>query len=324
MNKISRGIREIFSAKDIVPKLVCLLLAAILWAIIHNTNISEVHYKIPVKYTNLPQSLVLSKPQIKYITVKLTGSEEDLKHVNIKDINASVKLDNPSIGIARKYPIELINNNIPENVDISLSADGLYLTVENNISKKVEVKPFILDNIKNGFVIGDVRVIPDTITITGPESTLKKIDTIKTSVIAVGKKTGRLVKEAGLETIPGVITDINSVKVVIPVIQAENLFKVTKTIITGNAHDDYKYELEQTSVNVYLQSENSSYKPSADDVEVFIDLTAADIEKNIKKEGKSFFKQVFPVNANLKNKSVRVISVMPDTIAVKITLKEGL
>lgn len=319
MKKILPEIKKILSAKDLVAKIVCVLLAIILWAYISNTNIGETQVKIPVTFTELPDTLIRSKISSRYITVTLAGRKDILKNINIKSIKSRVDLSQPKIG-KYDYPVEINKDELPENIDVKLSRKVISVTIERKFFKKVKVKTDIADKVKEGYMLGRIRVIPDTVVLSGAESIVANIDFIKTVNISIANLTGRIIKEVPIDRseLSGINTDISKVKVIIPIIESANLFKFEKEIIIKNTNENYKYILSHELVNVYLQSENTEVKPFNEDIQAFIDIGKVNIEELFNATNKDYIEKNFTVEVAVRKTGIKVISLVPDVITVKI------
>ncbi len=306
-----------------MAKIVCVFLAIILWLYISKTNKGELEYKIPITFINLPETLVKSKISNKYVTATLTGKKDNLKNINIKSIKAVVNLEKPEIGINKSYSIDLIKDEIPENIDLNLSIKDVSLVVERKITKKVIVKANIVDKVLNGYVLGRIVIIPESINISGPESLLKTIDFVQTEKISIAKASGRIIKDAAIENkdIPDVNIDTLKVRVIIPVVESVNSAEFKKKVILKNINNNYNYILSPEEVSVYLQSDKPNIEPSEQDVEVFIDIGSLDLDELLKEGNENYIEKYYSVDSMTIKDGVKVISIFPDIISVKILLK---
>ena len=323
MRKNFPEIKKILSTKDIIPKIVCVLLSVILWAIISSTNIGEIKFKIPITFSNLPETLIASRISARFVTVTLSGKKDNLKNVNVKSIKAMVDLGQPEIGVNKNYPIEIVKEEIPENIDLNLSPKDINLVAERKIFKKVKVKANIADNVKSGYVLGRIQIFPESINISGPESLVRNIDIIQTDRIPITNKTIKIIRDVliDIKDIPDITTDISKVRVTIPIIDAVNLSEYKKKIILKNTNERYKYILSQEEVSVYLQSDNPNVKPSADDLDIFVDLGTIDLDDFFKAGNENYIEKYFYVDAIIKKDGVKVISILPDVISIKTSEK---
>lgn len=323
MRKNFPEIKKILSTKDIIPKIICVLLSVILWAIISSTNIGEIKFKIPITFSNLPETLIASRISARFVTVTLSGKKDNLKNVNVKSIKAVVDLGQPDIGVNKSYPVEIVKEEIPENIDLEISIKDVTLVAERKIFKKIKVKANIADNVKSGYVLGRIQIFPESINISGPESLVRNIDIIQTDRIPIANKTIKIIRDVLIDTkdIPDITTDISKVRVTIPIIEAVNLSEYKKKIILKNTNERYKYILSQEEVSVYLQSDNPNIKPSADDLDIFVDLGTIDLDDFFKAGNENYIEKYFYVDAIIKKDGVKVISILPDVISIKTSEK---
>ena len=124
MKRIINNIWQQFNRNDILPKIASLLLAIIVWAYISSTKIGEIKVRIPINFENLSKALLITEVETGYISLALSGKKEDLKNINKKDFKIIVNLENPIIGKYKKYQVEVIKADIPENIDMSLLKKG--------------------------------------------------------------------------------------------------------------------------------------------------------------------------------------------------------
>lgn len=323
MKKYLLEIKRIFSARDNVAKVVCVFLSVILWLYISSTNIGEVKFKIPIIFINLPETLVRSKISNKYVTATLSGKKDNLKNINIKTIKAVVNLEQPEIGINRSYSIDLVRDEIPENIDINLSIKDVSLLVEKKISKKVKIRVNFIDKLMSGFVLGRIATIPESVKINGPESLLKTIDFINTEKISIAGASARIIRDVAIDTKdnPDISSDTPRIRVIIPVVESVNSTEFSKKVILRNTNENYRYSLSQEEVSVYLQSDKPNIEVSEEDVDVFVDLGPLDGEIFSKEGNENYIEKYYSVESSIKNDGVKIISIFPEIISIKISAK---
>src|SRR5208337_1198678 len=130
MKKYIEIIKHIAEDKDIVPKVVCILLAVMLWGYITNTGSARIKFKIPVTYKNLDETLTVSKISTKNIVVSLSGKKDDLKSSFVKNIKLFIDLSNAEIGIYKPYKVQQTTGDIPQGFDFELDPDEVKVLVE--------------------------------------------------------------------------------------------------------------------------------------------------------------------------------------------------
>jgi len=319
MKRSIPDIRKFLSTRDIVPKIICLFLSIILWTIVNSTKVGEVKFTIPVELKNLPDNLAVLEGLNKNTTVTLTGRKDLLKSVNIKNINAVVNLENPEVGFTRKYPVGVLKNGIPDSIELSLSSNELVLTVEKKIQKRVRIVPNIKQPAKNQYAVGNVRVDPPYILISGPESQLKDMDSIRTNLIVLGDAVGRIEKEISIDgsSISNIKVDIKKARVIIPVFDTSGLIKFEIMIDIKNPKEGYKYILNRQNVSIYLRAKDD-VKPEKDDVSAFVDAASIRYDYLFRDLNVNYIEKDYMINIKLKDDVFEVVSVIPDSISVKI------
>ncbi|MDY6934359.1 MAG: hypothetical protein SVZ03_09085 [Spirochaetota bacterium] len=322
MKSIKDRIRQLIIQERIIPKIICFVLAVILWAYIASTKIGEVKFRIPIKVMNLSESFTVSNNNNSYVTLFLKGRKDELKSINIKDIKAFVNLRNPVIGRGKKYPIEIVTAGIPEEVDIDLSRKDVYLKVEKMITKRVKVIPRISGHINDGYVLGDIKVIPEYVSLSGPESFIQNVDFIETNKLHIENERGLIVKEIAInkKNLKKVRFDVTNVRLTIPIVEAGNLLKIKKRIELRNKKMKYQYQLSDEYVTVNYKLEKEDAKISEQDIETYIDISSVDIDILFENDTRDVdsIERAFSIKFKVKADGVNIYSLVPDSVLVKI------
>jgi YbbR domain-containing protein len=226
--KISRAtIVRFVERYNLIPIGACLLLATLLWFHVTGTRTGEVNIKVQLQVKNLADDLVISDMETRYVSVMVKGDREDLKSINRKSISAYVDLARPVIGEPAKYPVRLTTPVLPDEMQFSLYEKSVFLKIEHKVTKNVQVIPLIEGALKGSYLMGNVRVEPRTVAITGPESLVRQFDSVETEVISIKNSQAPVTATApikqnnlkGLEVVPA------SVKVFVPIYNAENIVR---------------------------------------------------------------------------------------------------
>ncbi len=320
MKRVIKEIKKIISTRDLVPKVICLLLSIILWTYVNSTKVGEVKFRIPVEFTSLPKNLTIFEGLNKYITVSLTGRKDILKNVNVKNINASIDVSKPQIGLRKMYPIKITKHGLPESIEINLSSKDILLTIDNEQSKRVKIEPNIQMSLKDGYILGNVKIDPPLVTINGPETSVSKIDKIRTGLISIGGQTGRIVREVFLDTgeFISIKTNVNVVKVVIPVLESTSLQKYDVKINIENSQEGFKYILSKQYTRVYLRSIEEDLELSEDDMNASVNLAGLNLKSIFEKNGREAIEREFKIDFTLQEEGVEIITLIPSKISVKI------
>lgn len=328
MKELIEEIKGLLSKRELIPKLISLMLAVILWAYIGSTKIGEQKLRLQIESKNLSKSLVISKMQTSFINVILNGNKEELKNVNIKNIRAFVNLENSRIGKSWVYQVEITKNRIPDNIEMSYSPQKVNITVENKISKSIKVLPLITGDLRDGYMLGNIKSTPEYINISGPESVINEINFIETKKINITNETSRINREVSIDTgsYKNVEFSTLSVKVTVPIFESSNIFKFEKKIEMRNKSGSYNYEFsDKRSAILFIKPVNEKIKFSKDEFDIYVDLASLISGKKSPItviENKKVFAEL-PIKISIKSNKddIRFVYTKPDKILIKIIRK---
>ncbi|MGL4369513.1 MAG: hypothetical protein ACRCUT_07565, partial [Spirochaetota bacterium] len=99
LNKIGwfQTVRQFAEAKKIFPKILCLLIAAVLWYYNDTRRISEVHYKVSVQ-VDMSREFAVADMEKKQVTILVRGNVEDVRNVTQNSLSAYLRIQNPVPG----------------------------------------------------------------------------------------------------------------------------------------------------------------------------------------------------------------------------------
>jgi len=310
--------------KNILPKLISFLLAAVLWAyLLSSGKGGELQFRIPVTIENLPVNMAVSGISSRFVTVFINGRPDLLKNVHSSNIEAVLDLGDSKAGSA-SYPIRLVRNEVPDNVDVSLRQNSVKVFIEARTFKALKVVPVITGAAANGFSVGPIKVKPDTVKIMGAGSILNKFTKIDTLAISIDGAEHDITTDVNLRTeqLDWLELGVNKVQVVIPVARDNAFFKFTIPIEIKN---DTKYEaglVDVKTVTVHIRNNMNTAITDDLNVEAVIRLNPANVEGLMKNKKKAVYD--FPVNI-VYNKSLydlEVLFVSPEEAPVSISVKQ--
>lgn len=328
MMNVFQEIKGMINARDLLPKIICLLFSVILWAYIGSTQMGEIRFKLPVEIKNLPPAFILLDNQNSSVTMLLKGRKDDLKNINIKNIKAFVNLENPVLGDDVKYTMDLIKTEIPDNISYTITPSKISLTVERKITRKIKISPQFIGDIKEGFIIGLVRTYPDSVMITGPESLVNSIDSLPTTPIAADKDTkdtGKGSKEVPIdkENLRNLTVAAGNVTVQWQLMETSGLSRMDAKIGVRNPSAAYHYELSHSYAAVYLKIMKENIIPGEGDLEVFVDIPAGEMERHLREKNNSWEREcMLTVYLKRKGDLMNIVQFYPNKILVKI-IKKG-
>jgi YbbR domain-containing protein len=206
-----------FFTTNIWLKLTSLILAIILWFFVILSGRADVTVDIPVNFINLPSKLeVVDFPET--ISVSIEGQERMLKNLKKSNINALIDLSEAKTGKSF-FTISRDNIELPKMLVITnIDPETVSLMIEEQMSKKVTVKPDIVGTPEKGYAIVEIISSPDSFIIEGPKSLIRKIRTVKTEPIDINGLNSDLIYKANLNlTNSSIRKSINKVDVNISV-----------------------------------------------------------------------------------------------------------
>jgi len=168
-----------------------LVLTSIIWLLIElsKTYTSSVLFK--GVYKNVPTGKLLQSKPSSEINIALKAPGFSLLKYKVKTRKIDLDLRNLSKKGSNYYllpnqQISYLNSQLSgENEIVSVLSDTIFIELGNNKSKKVPVNPSLDIKFKLGYnLVKSMKVIPDSVLVTGPE---KYVDSIKELTTAVLK-----------------------------------------------------------------------------------------------------------------------------------------
>jgi YbbR domain-containing protein len=176
-------IRE-FITKNIGLKISSLVVAVLLWFFVILSGRVEISMDIPVTFINVPQKLeVFDAPDT--VSVDIKGQDRILRSLKKNEVRAVIDLRDAKAGRAF-FTLSKNNIRLPENLIVTgIDPETVSLKIETQLNKTVRVKPAVTGLPEKGFVIADVKVVPDEVVLKGPKSVISKIYSVKTEPLDI-------------------------------------------------------------------------------------------------------------------------------------------
>ncbi len=157
-------------------KLLAVVLAVFVWFLARKSGEPiQMSFYAPVVFKNVsPEFQVTSDPPQVNIVVH-TNSRDSF---NPQEIQAVLDLDKAQEGTLSYVMTE---NHIlsPVKVEITrIHPSQITVRIEELIEKSFSIKPRYQGTPKKGYLLGDIKIVPDTLTMRGPRSVLEKMEHI--------------------------------------------------------------------------------------------------------------------------------------------------
>ena len=155
-------------------KLLAVVLAVFVWFLARKSGEPiQMSFYAPVVFKNVSSSFQVTSDPPQVNIVVHTNSRDSF---NPQEIQAVLDLDKAQEGTLSYV---LTENHIlsPVKVEITrIHPSQITVIIEELIEKSFSIKPRYQGTPKKGYLMRDIRIIPDTLTMRGPRSVLEKLD----------------------------------------------------------------------------------------------------------------------------------------------------
>lgn len=311
-----KKIIKVFKDKKIMPKLTCLLLAGVLWVYVDARRINEAHFRILMQ-VDLPREFAVADIEKKYLTVTAKGSTDDLRNVLPAHINVIVKIQNPRLGGATRYPVTVLATNLPDTVTLSPEDKTVFVTIEKRTSRKVPVLAVTEGTLDSRFTMGNIRLTPDETEISGASSVISKIYSVKTDPILLSGHAETFQHQVKLDLEDLKYCDIahKTVDALIPLFDVKGIAQIITVPQIRNTSDDAEYALLNKNIRLLVRNEKEE-PVSPDDFDVWVEVPA--IDSSVQPGENTLFS--LPVTIRPKT-GKSVVAVVPEKIQIKARKK---
>jgi YbbR domain-containing protein len=177
-----------FFKNDVLRKAIALFFAILFYfTVISRLGVEEQISNVPVNI-ELPTTLLNVGQVTPKVSLIIKGSKGILKRMNRSSfkISASVKISDYISGEVYTLRLNADNVSVPMGVKVvRIEPRDLSLYLDRKISKKVKVIPTFAnkDALPQGYAVDRVSFQPHEVLVTGPESILEKIYSVKSAPI---------------------------------------------------------------------------------------------------------------------------------------------
>lgn len=296
-----KKLRDVRLNKNIITYSVCVTIASILWFLnaLNKDYSAEISY--PVKYINLPEGkyLVTQLPSRLLLDVKAKGFALLGHKIRTSFLPITFNLESYQNRLIRKehvFEYTLRLNDVKERIGNQLNAEiKLLNTHPSEItfrfadaqSKKVAIRPEVDYTLKRQYILNQITVNPDSITVSGPAPLLDTLQYVRTARWKVKELNKTLHKQMDLLPLTNCQYSQTTAEVTL---EAEQFTEAKKTVpITPyGVPENMNIRLFPAVVNITYETGLSKYdKVSEHDFVFYIDYpTDTDISYLEVKTGK--------------------------------------
>ncbi|HID70114.1 MAG TPA: YbbR-like domain-containing protein [Desulfobacterales bacterium] len=268
------------SPKDWVLRIISLGLAIVLWYFVGGEDIVNKNVLVRVEVINLPRDLVISNQFKKEIEVSVSGPRSLV--LDIENLAISRQID-----LAKATPGTMVidNNNddipVPRGVNVlRIQPKSVILSLDKLIQKQLEVNPVTIGNVAPDYVLKEIRMEPDSISITGPETVLSQFEVLRTKEIDIGGLSASTQKQIPLELDPVIVDLIGATTVTADlVIQVKTVKKKIPNFPVEVIIDGVKQRVTPAKVSITVALPKTLIRKKVDLNSLF-KVTATDEEND--------------------------------------------
>ena len=178
----SEIIKHYIKQNNILPKLLSIIMATILWFYVQNNNAKASSIYTTLDKIPVAKKLILQKSW-KAISVRIhfKGFEEQLSFDrNSWHVSAySMTIQKP--GINRFYLRS--NKNPPQGIELEIIPPYIDVQLSKKMEKRVKIKVRLAESFRENFVLHKIKTNPSTILIAGPIEQIRDLKFLNTKEI---------------------------------------------------------------------------------------------------------------------------------------------
>lgn len=201
-------------------KLISLVLALVLWLIVVNVSKPEISDFRTVDLDIKNESIFEAESKSwemdrSTVSVNYTVRTDQRANITAKDFHAYIDLKDYSITGAVPVYVEVLNDKDSIISNVTTRPSVIRISIEDVQEKQFDLKVRQNGNPADGFVIGNTIISPETVYVTGPESSIGRISEIGITVESAnltGNKSGKA-EPVFYDANGNVITNLNDVKI---------------------------------------------------------------------------------------------------------------
>ena len=171
--------------RNIGWKLLSLAAAVGLWVSVASEPELATLRTVPVEYKGVPGDLEFSSSFVEDVVLEMRGPSSRLR--DLRDARAAVVLDFSSVHVPgeRTFTIDSSNASLPRGIQLVRSIpEQLRFKFERRETLEVPVE-VRLSPPHEGYAVASIQVIPPALSITGPETSVRRMRTVTTDPLDI-------------------------------------------------------------------------------------------------------------------------------------------
>lgn len=201
--------------RDLGLKITAVILALVVWFVVsapRRAKPVERAFRAGMSIVELPRTFIITTPLPNDVSVRLRGRKSDLDSISSRTLEATVNLNwIQQAGEATMTLRPQAFNVSPEVEVVAIDPNKFRFRVEMLRQRAVPIRPFLVGNVPEGFLVGEATADPPRALISGPESQILATTEVGTERIIMTGRTLSFVQNVG------VVSDSPLVRIVAPI-----------------------------------------------------------------------------------------------------------
>lgn len=310
-------------SKEWLLRFISLCLAIMLWYFVGGEDAVDKTVMVPVEVINMPKDLIISNKFKKEIDVTVRGPRSLIVDMGKREISRQIDLSDATPGTR---VINISTNSIPVGRGIKVlrvQPSSIILSLDKLVQKKFSITPVLTGSVAPGYVLKDLRITPDAIAITGPQTVLSQVESLKTTPINVSGLTQSVQQQIPLDLEPAIVDLIGETSITADITIAmdtvqRTIANVPVRVVIGG----YLQKVEPSEVKVTLRIPKLIIKKDMDYRSLF-SVTASPVNP----EDENLKVRVVPsANVNVPLETVKIepeFVTLVDKLEIKKTTTKG-
>ncbi len=177
-----------FITDNFIWKILSLLMALMLWIAVVDEPELTTNVTAPVEFRNLAAGLDLGSDVPDRVVLQLRGPRSRLPYATGPRSAVVLDLKGHTRPGERTFTVEELNLNLPNGIDLVRAVPSqIRVVLERRLRKEVPVTLRFASPPPNGFRVRWSLLVPERITIVGPERRVSLIESIETDALDFGQ-----------------------------------------------------------------------------------------------------------------------------------------
>ncbi len=173
------------SASDVWLLLLAIFASCLLWLQAHRAANESQGFDIPISFQEIPETLVMTSRNADVVNIQVLGTRADLRELSRTPLEYAIDVSGARPGPAL-YEVETtrIDGQLPRRAQItSRSPSAIEVTFERRGRKSVEIRPDVVGEPAEGFVVTQVAVEPPRVWLVGARSSVLRLSEVVTETV---------------------------------------------------------------------------------------------------------------------------------------------